>query len=57
VNPEHRHGSAVDDLHELCDTHVFVAVVSFVSHVALTCKFFKNVACFLMTLIASEENS
>jgi len=55
--PEPGHCSAVDDLHQLGNVHVLVALETLVSHVALVSEFLENVCSMLMALVASVKHA
>ena len=56
-DPELCHGGSVDDLHELSDVHVLVALEALERHVALVSELLEHVSCMLVTLVAPEQNS
>lgn len=56
-HPEPGHSSTVDDLHQLGNVHVLVALETLVSHVALVSEFLENVCSMLMALVASVEDT
>jgi hypothetical protein len=56
-DPEPSHRSTVDDLHQLRNVHVLIALETLVSHVALMSEFFEDVRSMLMALVASVEDA
>ena len=54
-HPEASHGCTIDDLHELGDIHIPVALIGLVWHVALVSELLEHVRSVLMALVAAEK--
>ena len=56
-HPELCHGSSVDNLHQLRNLHVLIALKRFERHMALVRKLLKHIRRVLVVLVASKKHS